>query len=89
MMHTSASRAAALRLRCVGSTRCISGASWTSHRRAMATSGPSVKVSVPSEAEVVVVGGGSIGSAVLYHLAKDHGVKAILLESNSLTAVSW
>jgi hypothetical protein len=45
---------------------------------------------LPSEAEVVVIGGGSIGSAVLYHLAKDHGIKAVQLESNKLTSgTTW
>lgn len=47
-------------------------------------------VALPAEAEVVVIGGGSIGSAVLYHLAKHHGVKAVQLESNKLTSgTTW
>ena len=40
---------------------------------------------LPSEAEVVVIGGGSVGNSTLYHLGK-LGVKAVLLERDQLTA---
>jgi glycerol-3-phosphate dehydrogenase len=40
---------------------------------------------LPSSADVVVVGGGSLGASVLYHLRK-RGLDAILLEKNQLTA---
>lgn len=41
---------------------------------------------VPSSADVVVIGGGSLGCSALYHLTK-HGVtNAVLLEANKLTA---
>ena len=41
---------------------------------------------VPESADVVVVGGGSLGCSALYHLAK-HGVtNAVLVEANKLTA---
>jgi len=46
--------------------------------------------SLPASADAVVIGGGSIGSSVLYHLAKDHGVNAVLLEANQLTSgTTW
>ena len=41
--------------------------------------------SLPSHADVVVIGGGSIGNSTLYHLGK-LGVKAVLLEKDQLTA---
>lgn len=41
-----------------------------------------------SHAEVVVIGGGAVGSAILYHLAKAGITDAILLEKNELTAGS-
>jgi sarcosine dehydrogenase len=44
---------------------------------------------LPDSADVVVVGGGSIGSSVLYHLAS-RGVDAVMLEGNQLTAgTTW
>lgn len=44
---------------------------------------------IPESADVVVIGGGSAGCHVLYHLAK-HGIKAVLLERAKLTAgTTW
>ncbi|GBG33307.1 Sarcosine dehydrogenase, mitochondrial [Hondaea fermentalgiana] len=44
---------------------------------------------IPEEADVVVVGGGSIGSSVLYHL-QERGLNAVLLEKDQLTAgTTW
>jgi len=45
---------------------------------------------VPDHADVVVIGGGSLGTSTLYHLAK-YGIKnAILLEKDQLTAgTTW
>lgn len=45
---------------------------------------------VPDHAEVVVIGGGSLGTSTLYHLAK-YGIKnPILLEKDQLTAgTTW
>ncbi|XP_066953751.1 sarcosine dehydrogenase, mitochondrial-like [Macrobrachium rosenbergii] len=46
--------------------------------------------SVPSEAEVVVIGGGSLGCNTLYHLAKLGITNTVLLETNKLTAgTTW
>ncbi len=46
--------------------------------------------SVPEEADVVVIGGGSLGTSTLYHLMK-HGVKnAVLIEKDQLSAgTTW
>lgn len=46
--------------------------------------------SVPKHADVVVIGGGSLGASTLYHLMK-YGVKnAVLLEKDQLTAgTTW
>mmetsp|Transcript_26735 Transcript_26735/g.50048 ORF Transcript_26735/g.50048 Transcript_26735/m.50048 type:complete len:324 (-) Transcript_26735:2438-3409(-) len=42
-----------------------------------------------SEADVVIIGGGSVGAATLYSLSKK-GVKAVLLEQNQLTSgTTW
>lgn len=41
-----------------------------------------------SSAQVVVIGGGAVGAAILYHLAKAGITDAILLEKNELTAGS-
>ncbi|XP_023307143.2 sarcosine dehydrogenase, mitochondrial [Lucilia cuprina] len=47
------------------------------------------EVTVPSSADVVIIGGGSAGCHTLYHLAK-RGVKAVLLERAKLTAgTTW
>jgi sarcosine dehydrogenase len=44
---------------------------------------------VPSKADVVVVGGGSLGTSALYHL-QSHGLNAVLLERHQLTAgTTW
>ena len=49
----------------------------------------SSSTSLPSEADAVVVGGGSVGSAILYHLAA-RGLNAVLLERDELTSgTTW
>ncbi|QFT31687.1 4-methylaminobutanoate oxidase (formaldehyde-forming) [Labrenzia sp. THAF82] len=45
-------------------------------------------MSVPSTARVVIIGGGVVGVATLYHLAKNGWSDCILLEKNELTAGS-
>lgn len=47
------------------------------------------KKELPTHADVVVVGGGSIGSSILYHL-QERGVNAVLLERHQMTAgTTW
>ena len=41
-----------------------------------------------SHAQVVVIGGGAVGAAILYHLAKAGIIDALLIEKNELTAGS-
>jgi 4-methylaminobutanoate oxidase (formaldehyde-forming) len=41
---------------------------------------------LPSQATVIVIGGGIVGASVLYHLAKAGVVDAVLLERNALTS---
>jgi sarcosine dehydrogenase len=44
--------------------------------------------SLPSHAEIVVIGGGIIGCSTAYHLARDHGAVVVVLEQNQLTSGS-
>ena len=43
---------------------------------------------LPTQAQIVVIGGGIIGCSTAYHLARDHKADIILLEQNQLTAGS-
>jgi glycine cleavage system aminomethyltransferase T/glycine/D-amino acid oxidase-like deaminating enzyme len=47
-----------------------------------------VTVSLPSHAEIVVIGGGIIGCSTAYHLARDHRADVVVLEQNQLTSGS-
>ncbi len=42
----------------------------------------------PSQAQVVVIGGGIIGCSTAYHLARDHGADVVLVEQGKLTSGS-
>jgi len=45
-------------------------------------------MSLPSHAQIVVIGGGIIGCSTAYHLARDHKADVILLEQGQLTSGS-
>ena len=50
----------------------------------------SPNVSIPSEASVVIVGGGIIGNSVAYHLAKSGCRDVVLLEQDAVTSgTTW
>ncbi|MDE2445160.1 MAG: FAD-dependent oxidoreductase [Alphaproteobacteria bacterium] len=43
---------------------------------------------LPSHADIVVIGGGIIGCSTAYHLARDHKANVIVLEQNKITSGS-
>ncbi|MDH3742092.1 MAG: FAD-dependent oxidoreductase, partial [Hyphomicrobiales bacterium] len=45
-------------------------------------------MSLPTQAQIVVIGGGIIGCSTAYHLARDHKADVILLEQGKLTGGS-
>ncbi len=45
-------------------------------------------MSVPAQAQIVVIGGGIIGCSTAYHLARDHKAEVVLLEQGKLTSGS-
>ena len=58
--------------------------------RAFSSAGPSAPLSIPSQARVVVAGGGIIGTSVAYHLAKLGWDDVLLLERDQLTSgTTW
>ena len=45
-------------------------------------------MTLPSHAQIVVIGGGIIGCSTAYHLARDHGAEVVLLEQGKITSGS-
>ncbi|MCZ6894571.1 MAG: FAD-dependent oxidoreductase [Gammaproteobacteria bacterium] len=45
-------------------------------------------MTLPTEAEVIVIGGGIIGCSTAYHLARDHKADVVLIEQGQLTSGS-
>lgn len=55
----------------------------------MSNAGPAPAADLPGHAEVIVVGGGVVGTSIAYHLA-DAGVEVLLLERHRLTSgTTW
>ena len=56
----------------------------------MTPQAPAASDALPSRAQIVIVGGGVIGSSIAYHLAHLGATDVVLLESNKLTAgTTW
>src|SRR5262245_49374319 len=47
-----------------------------------------LEMTLPSHAEIVVIGGGIIGCSTAYHLARDHKANVVLIEQGKLTSGS-
>lgn len=45
-------------------------------------------MSLPSQADIIVIGGGIVGCSTAYHLARDHKANVVLLEQGKLTSGS-
>ena len=45
-------------------------------------------MTLPTQAQIIVIGGGIIGCSTAYHLARDHGADVVLLEQGKLTSGS-
>ncbi|XP_071548200.1 sarcosine dehydrogenase, mitochondrial-like [Panulirus ornatus] len=78
------------RLHGVVALRAVSGATGVPNKTNIKEKDVSGVASIPSEADVVVIGGGIVGCSALYHLAKLGVTNAILLEAHKLTAgTTW
>jgi len=74
------------------SSGAVSAATWGGGRKTFRSSSAplSAAADVPAEANVVVVGGGIIGTSVAYHLAKLGVPEVVLLERDRLTSgTTW
>jgi 4-methylaminobutanoate oxidase (formaldehyde-forming) len=45
-------------------------------------------MTLPTHAQIIVIGGGIIGCSTAYHLARDHKADVLLLEQGQLTSGS-
>lgn len=73
-----------------GTMRRMSCRYLSQFRRHQANDATSSKRNLPSEADVVVIGGGMVGSSTTYHLAKMTGGNIVQLERDKLTSgTTW
>jgi glycine/D-amino acid oxidase-like deaminating enzyme len=87
----TANSAASRRAVSLGSSKFVAPVSGNNYfSTSTAASTPSGPVSLPSQANVVIIGGGIIGNSIAYHLAKAGVSDVVLLEQHQITAgTTW
>lgn len=78
-------------IRCTGARHCSQSAqSGVPYETNLSTASTTDAITVPPSADVVIIGGGSIGCSTLYHLAKLGITNSVLIEKDQLTAgTTW
>ncbi|XP_064616926.1 sarcosine dehydrogenase, mitochondrial-like [Liolophura sinensis] len=72
-----------------GGARGTNASSGVPYEQTLKNTGSEGEATLPSSADVVVIGGGAVGCSTLYHLSK-LGMNAVLVEKDQLTAgTTW
>ncbi|XP_041481408.1 sarcosine dehydrogenase, mitochondrial-like [Lytechinus variegatus] len=78
-------------VRCTGPRHCSQTTqSGVPYETNLSSVGTTENITAPSSADVVIIGGGSVGCSTLYHLAKLGVTNTVLIEKDQLTAgTTW